>query len=103
MTEQEKKEYARERSDIRAELNKQVRSLVGDDTRFFWFTGMLMDRSQFTIEIGSLEFMNRFCFDINEPGMKGTIDSDLVKQRILGCLESTKELINEYIDKIKRE
>lgn len=102
MNEQEKKEYARKRSDIRAELNKQVRLLVGNDTRFFWFTDILMDRGQFTIEIGSFEFFNRFCFDINEPGMAGTIDPDLMKQRVIGCLESIKELINEYIDKINR-
>lgn len=103
MTEQEKKEYTRKRSDIQAELNKQVRLLVGDDKDGFWFTGMLMDRGQFTVEVGSFEFNSNFALDINEPGMKGIIDPDLVKQRVLGCLESTKGLINEYIEKLQRE
>ncbi len=100
MTEQEKKEHVGKRSDIRAELNKQVRLLVGDDKDGFWFTGMLMERGQFTVEVGSFEFNSNFALDINEPGMKGTIDPDLVKQRVLGCLESFKELIDGYIDKV---
>jgi len=85
-------------SEIQAKLNEDVKSIIGEDSNSFWFSGMMSDRGVPWIQVGSLEFLNSFSID----SKRESDNKELLKNRILETLIEIKNLVEKRIERVKK-